>query len=74
MQVRSGARPNGKYIEVTLDEDDVFPDGAGPTTLADKWRSMSKTADTLLVEYMARNGDISNEFAAQRLAEIRGTS
>lgn len=71
MIVRSGAKPNGRLIEVELAEDDLWPDGAGPISLGDKWKHMTKTADILLIEYMVRNEDMGKEYGEQRIQEIQ---
>lgn len=74
MQVYSEARPagGGKVIGITLTDDDMQDvDGWFLLEPAQRFRAMSDRADALIVQYMLRRGDISKEFAAQRIQEIR---
>lgn len=75
MKARSAALSNGKQIEVELDENDAqsIPqwDELG---LLERWRALSNKADEFIVEYMLRRGEISKDYAGQRIREIRGQS
>jgi hypothetical protein len=74
MQVYSEARPagGGKVIGITLTDDDMQDvDGWLSLSTGQRFRAMSNRADALIVQYMLRRGDISQEFAAQRLQEIK---
>lgn len=74
MQVYSEASPagGGKKIGVTLDDSDMADvedwDSLG---VAVKHKRMSDRADMLLVALMVRRGDISQEYAEQRIREIQ---
>lgn len=76
MKCRSEARVAGssQLIEVTLEDHDMlekYPDwDTKPVPL--RWQLMSRMADTLIVEYMARNGHISMDYAQQRIQSING--
>lgn len=75
MKVRHSARPGGggKEIAVELDESDMADvPGFADFPLAKKFRAMTDRCDLLVVEYLLRRGDISREFAEQRIREIRG--
>jgi hypothetical protein len=75
MQVRTDGRSkNGSIMEITLDENDAreFISGWEEMSLADRWKALSNKADTMLVEYMYRRGEITPEFAKQRMQEIAG--
>ncbi len=74
MKVYSEARPGGggKVIGITLTDDDMGDvEGFDALAAAQKWRALSDRADMMLVEYLLRRGDISQEYAAQRVWEIR---
>ncbi len=75
MKVRAGAKPGGggKIIEVELEDADVQGEvpGWATMTLRQRFRIMSEKADLLVIEYMVLRGDISKEFAAQRIREIK---
>ena len=74
MKVYSEASPagGGKKYGVGLDDTDMADvedwDSLGP---AIKHKRMSDRADMLLVALMVRRGDISQEFAEQRIREIQ---
>lgn len=71
MEVTSKAKPLSKEIEVTLTESDMADvEGWAEMPYAAKFKKMSDRADALLVQYMLRRGDISQEFAEQRMREI----
>ena len=73
MKVRAGAKPNGKVIEVELDDGDFEnEEGWEAMSLAQRWKYMTNRADMMLVEYMLRHGDISRDYAEQRIREIKG--
>lgn len=74
MNVRSEAHPggSGKTIAVELEDNDMRDvDGFDDLPMAVRWRKMTDRADSLLVEWMLRRGDISSEFASQRMNEIK---
>lgn len=73
MKVRSGARIAGssQSIDVELEDSDMRDiEGWDEKPLAERWRTMTKRADTLLVEYMLRGGHITQEYANDRLQQI----
>ena len=73
MRVKSGARKDGRLIEVELDSEDgesQFSDWKILTT-ADRFKRLTAEADTLVVYYLAREGLISTDLATQRVREIR---
>lgn len=73
MKIRTGARIAGsnQTIDVELDDTDMEHDhNWGTKNITEKFQSMTKAADSLVVEYMYRNGHISKEYASQRLSEI----
>lgn len=74
MNVYSEARPagGGKTYGVGLEESDMG-DVAGWADLdvAKRHKAMSDRADMLLVMLMLRRGDVSEEYAAQRIREIK---
>lgn len=77
MKVRSVAVWNGgkSEIEVELDADDMQASvGAkwDEMSLAQQWKAISNRADSLVVEYMARRGEVTKEWATQRIKEING--
>lgn len=76
MRVRVGARIAGsnKTVEVELEDSDMPVDGWFNLPLAARFQKMSNQADLMVVEYMYRRGDISKEFAAQRIREIQSGS
>lgn len=74
MRVYSEARPagGGKTVGIGLDDNDMNDlDGYEYLTPIERWRAMSDRADLMLVEYLVRRGDISEEYAAQRIREIK---
>lgn len=74
MKAYSEATPSGggKKYGVELDETDMTTvDGWTNLPLVEKHRAMSDRADILLIDLMRRRGDISSEFAAQRIREIQ---
>lgn len=75
MKVRTGCKVGGslQFIEVELDDADMadqpgFADLATPA----RFKAMSQRADLMVVKYLMENGHISEEYAAQRVREIRG--
>lgn len=71
MKVYSEAKPSGKTVGVELDENDMADkEGFADLPYAVKHKAMSDRADALLVQYMLRRGDISPEYAEQRMREI----
>jgi hypothetical protein len=77
VKARSAARPggSGKEIAVELDDNDMTDvDGFQYLSAIERFRAMSDRADLMLVEYLLRRGDISREYAEQRIREIREQS
>ena len=74
MKARSIASANGKQLDCELDENDGARDIPGweEMTLIGRWRALSRKADELVVDWLFRHGDISKEYAQQRIREIRG--
>jgi hypothetical protein len=63
---------SGQTVEVELDDGDMADvEGWDAMALSEKWKTMTVRADTLVIEYMLRNGHISQEYAQQRIRELR---
>ena len=61
-----GTKGRAIYVEI---EDADIDDGV-PRTIRQKFQKMSMAADLLVVEYLKAEGEISDEFARQRIHEI----
>lgn len=74
MKANSAATGHGKQLGCELDEEDGrrFIDGWDEMGLLERWRALSRKSDELVVDWLLRNGDISKEYAVQRIREIRG--
>lgn len=75
MKVKCGAiSPDGKKtIDIELDPNDMRDvEGFDGMTPYNQWKAMTDRGDTFVVEYLARRGDISMEFAASRIKAIKG--
>lgn len=71
--MKSEARVAGssQVIGVVVEDSDMAGiAGWEDLSLTDRWRAMTKRADMMIVEYMLRNGHISDEYARQRMEEI----
>lgn len=78
MKATSIASPpgGGKQIVVELEDSDMInsrqsEDEWHSLNVLDRYRKMSDLADILVVDHMRRRGDISEEFAGQRINEIK---
>lgn len=74
MKVYSAAKPagGGKEYGVGLEDSDMADvEGWDTLGVAEKHKRMTDRADMMLVALMLRRGDISQEFAEQRIREIR---
>lgn len=77
MKVKCGAiAPDGKKtVDIELDMDDMRDiEDFGTMKPYDQWKKMTERGDLYIIEYLARRGDVSKEFAAQRIQDIKATS
>jgi hypothetical protein len=74
MKVRSGAvAGNGQTIENELDMNDMRDvPGFESMTPYEQWRAMTDRADMWIIEYKVRRGEVTAEWGAARIKEIKG--
>lgn len=76
MKIRTGTKVAGssQFIECELEDSDMQDvEGWADLPVSQRWKMMTKRGDSFVVEYMLRNDHISQEYAAQRMQEIRGS-
>lgn len=73
MKVRSGAvAGNGQTIEIEVEMSDMRDlSGFDELSPYEQWKRMTGRADLFIVEYKARNNDVTPEWAAARMREIK---
>lgn len=71
VKIKSGATAqDGRYVEVELDESDL-PTLNKELSALQKHKAMMQSADIMIVKYMLDAGIFTQEFATQRLQEIK---